>query len=163
MQSTAHSSGHPQKCTKGNNKYKNHLFQKFFAKLNLCLIKINQFLTAIRFLVKVTVTVTIEPAVMLLLSSSSRTAKSQRGEKSDVTESSKSQRRTEKVMMYHTLYLSVNGTETNYQVLRIKKLTVLFENDVMKVMPAALVKTVWRVATKNWSTPGEMSHPSLTL
>lgn len=33
------------------------------------------FLTAIRFLVKVTVTVTIEPAVMLLLSSSSRTAK----------------------------------------------------------------------------------------
>lgn len=38
------------------------------------------FLTAIRFLVKVTVTVTIEPAVMLLLSSSSRTADTQ-GEK----------------------------------------------------------------------------------
>lgn len=36
------------------------------------------FLTAIRFLVKVTVTVTIEPAVMLLLSSSSRTAKTGR-------------------------------------------------------------------------------------
>lgn len=35
------------------------------------------FLTAIRFLVKVTVTVTIEPAVMLLLSSSSRTAKTE--------------------------------------------------------------------------------------
>lgn len=41
-------------------------------------------LTAIRFLVRVTVTVTMEPAVMLLLSSSSKTAERQCGQKPDI-------------------------------------------------------------------------------
>lgn len=68
------------------------------------------FLTTIRFLVKVTVTVTIEPAVMLLLSSSSRTAKTQ-GEKERAFQYPKVSQRRVQNLYTSTKRLILNVTD----------------------------------------------------
>lgn len=65
----AHSSGQSRDCNVPLSQYSLH---------STFIHTVPPLLTAIRFLVKVTVTVTIDPAVILLLSSSSRTAKTER-------------------------------------------------------------------------------------
>lgn len=96
------------------------LVTHYYVKSCQCLVQ--PFLTAMRFLDKVMVTVTIEPAVMLLLSSSSRTAETQK-RKGGIVNAWKSPYSYSRECMQNQstlveIILNLNWTDVNPEILK---------------------------------------------